>query len=105
MIAEQKQTLFLGNRWLMLCKPLVFLSIACLGFASGYWTGVSNRLRDETCEMSRLEEFIITADKIGILDHARLQEAICALTEDQGDGIEDCVEISSNAPVPEVAVP
>jgi hypothetical protein len=51
-------------------------------FVCGFWLGISRTEKRATkLSQERLNEFLLNADKLGIIDHARLEETIIIMSE------------------------
>ena len=84
-------------------RQWVFVALACLAsFALGFWIADRRQagLVDEATRR-QVEEIVLFADRLGVLDKARLEEALITAKESEWEDADQC----TNLHVPEVAVP
>ena len=74
-LAVHKETQSSGLR----CRA-TWMCIA--SFVCGFWLGIC-RTEHRATELSRdhFNEFLLNADKLGIIDHTRMEEIICIMSE------------------------
>jgi len=65
---------------------LLMTAISITAFASGFWTSsLMHQERVRKDGQRRFGEFLLNADRLGIIDHQRLEEAVNAGTEDSAE--------------------
>ena len=68
---------------------LLVAAVFVASFASGFWTSrLTCRDRVEAEVQQRLDEFILFADRLGVLDRQRLEEAAIAASESEWEDID-----------------